>query len=276
MKILDGKQVAEDRKAILREAFSELSIKPKLAIIQIGDVEESTIYINRKIQFAESVGVDAEYIHLDKKTSESALIKKIESLNKDKSIHGIILQLPIPEFFDREKIINKIDPKKDVDGLTASNIWRLMDAKPRMVPATALGIHTLLEAYDIPVKGKDITIIGDSLLVGKSTALYFLYHDATVTICHDETTNLAKHTKDADIIIIAVGKPNLLKAEHVSEGQVIVDVGINRIDNKLVGDVDFNDVATIVSAITPVPGGVGPLTVVSLFENMLKVIKNTD
>lgn len=273
MKILDGKSVARTRAESLTKEFASLPVPAKLAIVQVGDVAESTVYINRKIAFAESIGVEAGLVHLPEDISEDSLIAEIKALNDDQTVHGIILQLPIPQSLDRERVINTIDRRKDVDGLTARNMWRLMDAQPTMVPATAYGIHTLLTSYDIPVEGKNIVIVGDSLLVGKSTALYFLYHDATVTVCHDKTVDLAQHTRHADIVIVAVGKPNLITADHVSEGQIIVDVGINRINNRLVGDVAFDDVAPIVDAITPVPGGVGPLTVVSLFENMLKAMR---
>lgn len=276
MTLLDGKEFSLNQKNILKQKIEELKpTVPKLVIFQIGDDEASSIYIERKKQFGESIGANVEVINFDQSVSAEEVIEKIKEQNNSTETHGIIVQLPIPESLSesKEKIINTIHPKKDVDGLTARNLWRLMDDKKGIVPATALGIEKLLKENGISLEGKHVVIVGDSLLVGKSTAVHMLNSEATVTVCHDKTPNLSNFTKQADIIITAVGKENIINVEHVKEGQVLVDVGIRKNDEgKVVGDINFEEVKDIVDFITPVPGGVGPVTVSSLFDNLVGVI----
>lgn len=270
MIILDGKKLAETKVEYLKERVQSASFLPSLLIVRVGEDSASDIYVAKKVEFGELIGAKVEVKHLNEKVTVEEIISEIEKANQDKSITGIIVQLPLPENIDKEKVINAIDPKKDVDGLTAKNLWRLMNDGSGIIPATARAVDLILTENNIDVSGKHIVIVGDSILVGKPMAIHFLNRDATVTICHDKTRNLPEFTKQAHILISAVGKPNLINNFHVSDGQVVIDVGISRLDNgKVVGDVDFDSVKGIVSAITPVPGGIGPLTVFSLFENLL-------
>lgn len=270
MILLNGKNIADKKSVDLKSKFEKLVRPISLSIILIGNNPASNVYVSRKVEFGEKNGVDVKVVRLDEKVSEEEIVAEIEKNNSDKSIDGIIVQLPIPENLNKERIINSISTEKDVDGLTAKNLWRLMNDGSGIIPATARAVDLILDENSIDVSGKHIVIVGDSILVGKPMAIHFLNRDATVTICHDKTRNLPEFTKQADILIIAVGKPNLINNFHVSDGQVVIDVGISRLDDgKVVGDVDFDSVKDIVSAITPVPGGVGPLTVFSLFENLL-------
>ncbi|NQV88517.1 MAG: bifunctional 5,10-methylenetetrahydrofolate dehydrogenase/5,10-methenyltetrahydrofolate cyclohydrolase [Parcubacteria group bacterium] len=283
-KILDGKIIRDKIQRELAEAVSKLPSKPKLVIIQVGDNPDSNAYVNQKKIFGEKIGVAVELCKFDDSIGEEVIAENIEELNSDKSTNGIIVQLPLPTHLDASKLISNIDPNKDVDGLTPVNVRKLFENDPSgFVPATAKGVLSLLDYYSIPLEGKRVTVIGRSVLVGKPIALTLLARNATVTVCHRKTKDLIKETKDADIIIVAAGCPGLISAEHVSFGQTVVDVGINLISGKkfneeivgkkFVGDVDFEAVKNIVSAISPVPGGVGPMTVASLFENLLKAIK---
>ncbi len=302
-KILDGKKVRNEIAADLTKKISKLKAKPKLVIIQVGNLPQSNTYIRQKILFGEKIGAIVIHQKLDKKKSQESLISKLLTLNSDPSVNGIIVQMPLPENLDKDKITDKIVFWKDVDGLCAVNIKHLLENRDvGIIPATARGILTLLDYYKIPISGKNVTIVGRSTLVGKPTALAFINRDATVTVCHSRTKNLSEQTKKADILIVAVGKPKLITKNHVSKGQVVIDVGINVIDQsqesgvksqgkpelesdgqgqmangqkrELVGDVDFEEVSKIVSAISPVPGGVGPMTVASLFENLLDTYRN--
>ncbi|MDA8611441.1 bifunctional methylenetetrahydrofolate dehydrogenase/methenyltetrahydrofolate cyclohydrolase [Candidatus Pacebacteria bacterium] len=264
---LDGNELSSKKKEALKEKIEKLPIKPQLAIVRIGEDSASDIYVEKKVSFGREAGVEVGVLHLPSDTTTEKVQEEITALNDDRTIQGIIVQLPVPESIDRETVIN-------VDGLTAINMWRLMDDASGIVPATAKGIESLLDEHSIDLSGSHVVIVGDSLLVGKSVGIQFLNKDATVTICHDKTKNLSEFTKQADILIVAVGKPNLISNLHTKQGQIIVDVGINRKeDGSVVGDVDFDSVKDIVGAITPVPGGVGPMTVVSLFENLVDGVK---
>lgn len=268
--ILDGKVVQEKIAKDLMAKISGLDPKPKLVIIQIGNVPESTVYIGRKIKFGEKIGALVEHVKFPNDVTQKDVVKKIEDLNHDDFVHGIIVQLPIPSTLFKNQIIEAISPLKDVDGLTSTNIKMLWEEDTLgHVPATTKGMLTLLSFYKIAVNGKKVVVIGRSSLVGKPTAIYFLNNNATVSVCHSKTTNLVAETKSADIIISAVGKPGLITKDHVKKGQVIIDVGTTVEDGKLKGDVDYENVKDIVSAISPVPGGIGPLTVASLFQNLL-------
>ena len=287
MKILDGRKLRDHIKDKLKKEVGLLKNKPSLAIIQVGERVESNAYIASKKKFAEVIGVGVIHKKFKEEIETKEIIAEIEKLNVNKEISGILVQLPIPEKLDRECIMNAILPSKDVDGLGPVNVKKLFDGNPEAIlPATTKGILTLLEKNDISIHGKNVLVIGRSSLVGKPTALACLMRDATVTIAHSKTQNLEKYTKTADIIIVAAGKKKLLTPSHVLPHQVIIDVGINpdfvlnekeislalqdEIPNRiLVGDVDFENIKDKVQAISPVPGGVGPMTVASLFENVL-------
>ncbi len=276
--ILDGKVVRDKIAARLRAALARHKKAPCLAIIQVGDVRESSAYIHQKKLFAQRIGAKVLHLHFDPIVSEALLVRKITALNKDKSIQGIIVQLPLPKHISVDAVIESIDPRKDVDGLTAVNVKKLMKGdKTGILPGTARGVMALCKAYDISLEGKNVTIIGRSALVGHPIAELFQTANATVTICHHKTKNLAEHTRTADIIVVAVGHPNLISAKHVQKGQIVIDVGITAIMKKnkrtLRGDVNFDSVFPLVSALSPVPGGVGPLTVACLFENLCEVIE---
>lgn len=283
--ILDGRIVRDKIQSKLKGIISGFGLSPKLAIIQIGDREDSNAYIAQKKKFAETIGVVVQCDRFPKNVSKEEVVRHIQELNKDSGVHGIIVQLPVPQAIDAQDLIEAIVPSKDVDGLTSTNLKLLWTNKPDgFMPATAKGIITLLDNYQIPLKGKKITVVGRSVLVGKPAVLAALNRDATVTVCHSETCNLSESTKTAEILIVAIGQPKIIGPEYVSSGQVVVDVGINTIagesfeeeidGKKFVGDVDFEKVKNIVGAITPVPGGVGPMTVASLFQNLLRAYEN--
>ena len=262
-KILDGRVVANLIAANLAQKINKLKTKPQLAIIQVGDLPASNVYIQRKIRFADQIGARVQYLRFSNNVSQVKLIAEIGKLNRNKKIHGIIVQLPLPARLTEKKheIINTIALEKDVDGLRPGSSF---------TPATARGVITLLDFYQIKLAGQKALVIGRSNLVGLPIALALLARNATVTICHRGTKNLAQEAKQADILVVAAGAPKLIKKNAVKRGQVIIDVGITTLeDGKLVGDVDQADVSAIVRSISPVHGGVGPLTVASLFQNLM-------
>ena len=285
-KILKGAVVRDSRLDELKEKISRLHRRPVLAIIQIGDRHDSNAYIREKKIFADKVGALVRHIRFSENEKDAAIIDAIKELNFDKSINGVIVQLPVPEKLPVYKIIDSIDPSKDVDGLTSFNLAKMLrNDDVVFTPAVARGIVSLLQYYKVPIRGSKVVVIGRSVLVGKPTALVMLKQDATVTVCHKGTKNLSRITRAADIIISAAGKPQLIGKRHVSRGQVVIDVGINAVSGKLEdeikgrrisGDVDFTAVSNIVRAISPVPGGVGPMTVLSLFENLYESALLTD
>ena len=269
--ILDGRPIKEERRETLKTAVASLGFIPTLAIIQVGKREDSTAYITQKKTFGKEIGVNVEHDLFPENADQDDIVAKIKEYNENKNIHGIIVQMPLPIHIDRGFVVDAIDPKKDVDGLTAPNLKYLFEGREGgFMPATSRGIISLLEYYDISLEGKKVTIVGRSSLVGKPTLLALLNENATVTVCHSQTQNLKDHTQSADILIVAIGKPKFITHEYVSAKQVVVDVGINMVEGKMVGDVDFDAVADIVGAISPVPGGAGQMTVVSLYENLLK------
>ncbi|MBX4211170.1 bifunctional 5,10-methylenetetrahydrofolate dehydrogenase/5,10-methenyltetrahydrofolate cyclohydrolase [Candidatus Parcubacteria bacterium] len=275
--ILDGRIVRDSIVEKLTKDIEKLGFKPTLAIIQVGDIKESTAYINQKKIFAEKIGADVLHVTYPKDVSESVLLSKIGELNKDKNVHGIIVQIPLPKQLDKDKIINVIAPHKDVDGLTAYNVKKLWTERVGIIPATARGVLSLLEYYKIPVKARKIAVIGRSALVGKPIAMALLQKDATVTMAHKLTKNLPEIACDSEILIVAAGAPRLVKKEWTNKDQVIIDVGITVEElpsRKLVGDVDFENVKDHVKAVSPVPGGVGPMTVASLFQNLVEATQN--
>ena len=270
-KILDGKKLSQSLALSLAKKIKKLQAKPKLVIIQIGDLAESNTYIKNKKAFALKIGAVALHKKYPSNVKESRVISDISRCNRDSFVHGIMVQLPAPRHFDIEQVLESIDPKKDVDGLTSINTKHLFDNNEAFIPATAKGIANLLEEYKIKLAGTKVVIVGQSSLVGRPAMLALLNKGATVTMCHKNTRELEKETKRADILITAVGHPKLITKKHVSKNQIVVDIGINITKNKkIVGDVDFQNVQKMVKAITPVPGGVGPMTVASLFQNLLE------
>ena len=267
-KLLSGIECKNKLKENLTKKINKIKEKITITVISVGNDEASKIYIKNKIKECQSVNIECQHLHFEK-ISTNELIKTITKLNKDKNITGILVQLPLPKNIEENKVINTIDYKKDIDGLTKSNTAKLYSNQKGIIPCTAKGIIDLLEYNKIEIEGKNITIIGRSNLVGKPLTLALLNKNATVTTCHSKTKDLKKHTKKADIIIVAVGKPNLIKKEMVSKNSIIIDVGINRVNGKISGDVD-KSVYKKCKAITPVPGGVGPMTVYEVLSNTLE------
>ncbi len=271
--LLTGKEVAEAMFTELEKKVKKLD--PKLVIVQVGNDPASESYIKQKFKSCERVGMRSEHLHLDEKTSEKELFTVIETLNKDKDVTGFIVQLPLPAHLMPivPQILRAMDPKKDVDGFTAYNMGKLVLSKDfeHLPAATPSGIIAMLEFYGYgDVTGKEVVIVNHSNLVGKPLAVMLMNRNATVTVCHAFTKDLASHTRRADILVSAVGKAGLIKADMVKKGAVVIDVGVTRTKDGLKGDADFEVVKEIASAITPVPGGVGPLTVASLIRNTVR------
>ena len=267
--ILNGKEVALGIKEELKKEVSKITPKPSLVVIQVGDDPASNIYVNSKAKLALEIGYEFCHVKFNSDVTEEEIITKIEEINENDKINGVIVQLPIPKHLNANKIINKIDPIKDIDGLTELNAGKLLTGDASLVSCTPKGIITFLKHYNIELQGKHVVIVGRSNLVGKPLIGLCLNENATVTICHSKTKNLEEITKTADILIVAIGKSKFINEKYVKEGSIIVDVGINRVDGKLYGDVDFDSVFKKSSFITPVPGGVGPMTTISLMENVL-------
>ena len=274
MSNIDGKIISSKIKEELKAEIKTYMIKPCLAVIQIGNDEASNVYISAKQKACSEVVIYLKHIKFDEDSREIEIINKIIELNNDEYVHGILLQLPIPEKFNEEKLINYISRNKDVDGLTDINVGKLINNKKCLVSCTPQGIIKLLEESGVSIPGKNVVIVGRSKLVGKPLISLFLNNDATVTVCHSKTNNLKEFTKNADILVVAVGKKYLITEDMVKKDSVVIDVGINRIDGKLYGDVDYENVKNKVSLITPVPGGVGPMTVAMLLCNVNTVYKN--
>ncbi|MEX0919298.1 MAG: bifunctional 5,10-methylenetetrahydrofolate dehydrogenase/5,10-methenyltetrahydrofolate cyclohydrolase [Parcubacteria group bacterium] len=274
--ILDGIIVKDKIAERLKEEFKKLRPIPTLAIIQVGDDPRSNAYIKRKITFGEMIGAKVEHLKYPTDISTRELVSIVENKNIDPLTHGIIIQLPLPKHLNPDEVIGIISPLKDVDGLTPTNQDNLSRKKPTLVPATARGIITLLDYYKIPIEGRKVVVVGRSPLVGRPTSLLLESRGAQVTVCHRETKDLAHETQQADILVVAVGKRDLIDKRHVSPRQIVIDVGINAEDGKITGDTVFDEVKDIVRAITPVPGGIGPMTVASLFENLLSAYKKTE
>ena len=280
--LIDGKAVAKKYQENIKERINKIkenyNIVPGLAVVLVGNDPASQAYVNRKEKVSTKLGMNSRQIQLPETTSEAELLKIVESLNNDTDIHAILVQLPLPEHINSEKILTTIKPEKDVDGFHPVNMGRLLAGmKPYAVPCTPLGVMKLLEAYDIKLKGKSAVILGRSNIVGKPVSILLLAQHATVTICHSRTQNIGEICKQADIIVVAIGREKFLKKEWVKPGAVIIDVGINRSEEtgKLVGDADYDGIAPIASYITPVPGGVGPMTIAMLMENTLNLLENT-
>jgi methylenetetrahydrofolate dehydrogenase (NADP+) / methenyltetrahydrofolate cyclohydrolase len=276
-KILDGKIVRDEIMADLKNKIAGFGIAPNLAIIKIGDNQDSEIYVQRKISFAKKIGANAFVVDFPSgEITQEVLLAEIEKLNNDESVNGIIIQSPLPKPLDWFLAVEAVTPLKDVDGLCSINVKNLQaNNNQGIIPATARGVLSLLKFYDIPIKGKKIVVMGRSVLVGNPIAVLLRNNDATVTVVHSKTIDPEKITKEGDILIVAIGKPRLIGLSYVKEDQVIIDVGITSVLNtdgsrKISGDVDFEAVQDITSAISPVPGGVGPMTVASLFQNLVE------
>lgn len=277
---IDGKAFSQTVLEKIREEHSQLKEKygkpAGLAVVIVGSNPASQVYVKNKIKACENVGFYSENIELDENISEKELLQEIDRLNKNDRINGILVQLPLPAHINELKIIDSISPEKDVDGFHVSNIGKMVIGdETGFLSCTPYGIMQLLEEYKIEIAGKDAVIIGRSNIVGKPMALMLIQKGATVQVCNSKTKDLRKKLSKADIIIVAAGVPKLLKKEDVKEGAVVIDVGINRVDGKICGDVDYEEVAEKTSYITPVPGGVGPMTIASLIKNTFKSYKNS-
>ena len=275
--IINGKELAKNIKLKLKEEVEELKkaeINPKLAVIMVGDDKASKVYVKNKSKACEEVGVEFEEYLLPANTKMKELLELIEKLNNDVTVHGILVQSPLPEGLDANEAFKTISPKKDVDGFNPINVGKLSLNQDCFVSCTPFGIIKMLETYNIPIEGANAVIIGRSNIVGKPLAKCLLNKNATVTVCHSKTKNLKEITNKADIIVAAIGKPKFVTVDMVKEGATVIDVGINRMeDGKLVGDTDFENIKEKVSYITPVPGGVGPMTIAMLMYNVVKAAK---
>jgi methylenetetrahydrofolate dehydrogenase (NADP+)/methenyltetrahydrofolate cyclohydrolase len=279
MAIIDGKKVSSQIIEHIASEVKSLKLKteksPGLAVILVGDDPASAVYVRNKNKTCTNIGFQSFENILPSDTSELKLLNLIDELNNNEHINGILVQLPLPKHISSHKILEAIKPEKDVDGFHLQNVGRLVTGNPSFIPCTPAGIIQLLDYYSVDLEGKNAVVLGRSNIVGKPVAFLLLEKNATVTICHSRTKDLSKITRQADVLIAAIGKPNFVTADMVKDGSVIIDVGINRVEGKLVGDVDYQVVSQKVSLITPVPGGVGPMTIAMLMANTLQSFKNS-
>lgn len=273
MKIIDGKSFALEIQESLKKEIKDLNIVPGLAIIYVGDNPASEIYIKNKIKVAEEIGIKTEVFRFTSEVSENDIIVKIKELNEDSNVDGIIIQSPLPKIFNEDYINSFIDKDKDVDGFGIYNLGALASFDEKFIAATPYGVIKLLEHENIELKGANVVVVGRSKIVGRPLALALLNRDATVTIAHSKTKDLKAITSMADILVVAIGSPKFITADYVKEGAVVIDVGISRVDGQILGDVDFDSVKEKVSYITPVPGGVGPMTIAMLLNNVVESAK---
>jgi methylenetetrahydrofolate dehydrogenase (NADP+)/methenyltetrahydrofolate cyclohydrolase len=275
-KLLEGKPIAEKIKEEIRREISERALKPVLASIQVGENPGATAYVRSQFKLAESLGIDYRLHKLGQETTENALIEFIRKLNADKAVNGIIIQMPLPNQIEYKKISQLILPEKDVEGMHPANIGKIVFGTAKIVPCTAQAVMELLHSINLDLYGKEVVVVGHSEIVGKPLSLLLLEKFATVTVCHIGTSKAQKletHVKKGEVLIVAVGKAGLIKGEWVKEGAVVIDVGINRVEGKIVGDVEFEAAEKQAEYITPVPGGVGPLTVTMLMRNLVEATK---
>ena len=273
--LINGKKLAKEIRLKLKEKVEKENLKPKLAVILCGDNEASKVYVRNKSKACNEVGIEFEEYLLPSSTSQKELLSLIDSLNENDNIDGILLQSPIPKGLDIEEAFERILPEKDVDGFNPYNVGRLCIGQDCFIPCTPFGIMKMFEKYNIDLEGKKAVVVGRSNIVGKPMAQCLLSKNATVTICHSRTKDLKEELKDADIVVAAVGRREIIKADMIKQGSVIIDVGMNRNnEGKLCGDVDFEEVSKKASFITPVPGGVGPMTVAMLMNNVIKAYEN--
>lgn len=272
-KVLDGKQIAKDYRQGLKDQVEELTSKgytPKLSVILVGNDGASLSYVKSKKKAAEKIGITSEIVHLDEDTSEEEVLKELDRLNNDDSVSGILVQVPLPDQVSEQKVLESIDPAKDVDGFHPANIGKLYIDEQTFVPCTPLGVMELLNHADMDLEGKNAVVIGRSHIVGQPVSKLLLQKNATVTIIHSRTKDMHAHLKDADVIVSAVGRPGLVTKDDVKEGAVVIDVGNTPDENgKLKGDVEYDEVKEVAGAITPVPGGVGPMTITMVLNNTL-------
>jgi len=280
VKLLDGRVLRDKILEEIRSEVAHMSVTPKLVVVQVGEDPASDVYIRNKFRACKKTGIESEHIHLPAGVDQVTLDARMTTLSEDESVHGVLLQLPLPDHLDDAQAMNLLNPDKDVDGFHPANLGRLLAGQPGPVPCTPAGLRELLEEGGIETRGKELVVLGRSLIVGKPAALLFLeknaFGDATVTICHSRSENLDEICRRADILVAAIGRPHFVTADMVKEGAVICDVGINRIadpssskGSRIVGDCDFDGLSSKVSAMTPVPGGVGVMTVAMLMKNTL-------
>ena len=276
--LLDGKLVSKEFEEKLKLKVTSLVEKyhrpPSLVVILVGENLASMSYVKSKEKACKRVGINGTTLRLSVDIKEEELLKVIDKLNKDETVDGMIVQLPLPDHINKDKVLNRVLPEKDVDGLSLLNAGKLASRQKSLQPATPKGIMMLLDYYKIPIKGKHAVIVGASNLVGAPMARLLLYRDATVTVCHIHTKDLAFHTSEADILVVATGVINLVNGDMIKKGAVVVDVGINRLDGKIVGDVNFESCKDKASYITPVPGGVGPMTINALLHNVIEAFED--
>jgi methylenetetrahydrofolate dehydrogenase (NADP+)/methenyltetrahydrofolate cyclohydrolase len=277
-KILDGNALSKQLRAQIATNSAILTAKgtkPGLAVVLVGTNPASQIYVRNKIKACQDANIHSELISLSENSSQEELLSVIRGLNDNSSIHGILVQLPLPSQIDSHAVLESIDPEKDVDGFHVANAGALMTGKPLFIPCTPYGCMKMLESIDYPIRGARAVIVGASNIVGKPMAMLLLQAGATVTICNSKTKDLSSHTREADILVVATGKPKMIHAQMVKPGAVVIDVGINRLpDGKLCGDVDYDEVKYVADWISPVPGGVGPMTITMLLQNTLEAAQH--
>lgn len=270
--LIDVKSIVENKKLILKKKVNELKrngIVPKLAVILANDLDASKIYVRKKREMCSELGVEEIEYMLDKDTTTEKVLEIINRLNEDNSVHGILVQLPVFKHLDERKILESISPKKDIDGFHPLNIGKLLMGKPEIVACTPRGIMSIIESTGVDLTSKTAVVVGRSIIVGKPVSALLLNKNATVITCHSKTKNLKKYTKMADVLVVAAGVPHLITSDMVKKNAIVIDVGINRIDGKIIGDVDTENVLNVAKYLTPVPGGVGITTVISLLENLI-------
>lgn len=278
MEIIDGEEISSRVRDEVADEVALMDRTPKLVAVLMSDDPASETYVRMKREAADEVGIGSETVRIDPDASEDELLSTVAELNEDEAVDGILVQLPLPDHVDEERALEAVAPEKDVDGFHPFNKGLLLEGRPRFVPATPKGVVRMLREHGVELEGADVVVVGRSDIVGKPLAALLFSRDvnATVTVCHSRTKDLKKHTSTADIVVAAVGVPEFVTADMVSEGVVVVDVGINRVDDELVGDVAYEEVSEKASAITPVPGGVGPMTVASLLENTVAAARLRD
>ena len=280
-KIIDGNKLSEAMRVEITQQVEQLraecAVTPGLAAVLVGDDPASQIYVRNKRRACEKAGIHSTLHNLDATTSQTNLLELVARLNKDPSVHGILVQLPLPKQIDEEAIVDVVDPEKDIDGFGPENLGLLAAGRPRFLPCTPAGVQQMLIRSGIQVEGSHVVIVGRSSIVGKPLSLILMQKaagaNATVTVCHSRTRDIAAVTRQADIVVVAIGQARFLKADMIRPGTVVIDVGINRVDGSLVGDVDFDPVSQVAGAISPVPGGVGPMTITMLLQNTLQAAR---
>ncbi|WP_068792873.1 bifunctional methylenetetrahydrofolate dehydrogenase/methenyltetrahydrofolate cyclohydrolase FolD [Brevibacillus laterosporus] len=268
--VINGKEFAKSYRERIKQEVAELvdkGIQPGLAVVLVGDDPASQTYVNGKIKACEETGIYSKSFRLESNVTQQEVVNLVKELNQDPNIHGILVQLPLPKHMNEEAIIDTISPEKDVDGFHPISVGNLCIGKETFLPCTPHGVIELIKSTGISMEGKHAVVVGRSNIVGKPVSLLLLHENATVTMCHSRTKNLEEHTRQADILVVAVGIAHLIKKEHVKDGAIVIDVGMNRLDGKLTGDVLFDEVKEVASHITPVPGGVGPMTITMLMQN---------